>query len=292
MMRWLALLLLTACAQAPVQTPNPPDWARYENQRPVVIQGYDGDAMEPFLSRDGRALFFNNSNAPGQQTDLHWAERLDDSTFAYRGPVALANSAALDGVVSISADGRFCFISLRSYEETLGSVYCANWDHNAVSRPELQREVSRHTLGRVVFDLEISNSGDTLIVADGEFRGGPIPASADLRLARWRDGSFQLSPADDALFAAINTDALEYAAGLSADGLTLAFTRAEGRPPFIRTRVWIARRDTLDRAFGPPVRIDAIAGDQIEGPTFSPNGDAIYYHRRTNGRHSIWCVSR
>lgn len=33
----------------------------------VTIQGYDGDAMEPFLSRDGRFLLFNNRNDPPEK---------------------------------------------------------------------------------------------------------------------------------------------------------------------------------------------------------------------------------
>lgn len=288
-MRWVAVFLLAACLQAPAQ--EPPDWARFRSPQPVAIQGYDGEAMEPFLTRDGAVLFFNNSNAPDAQTDLHWAERIDDLTFRYRGPLVGANSAALDGVASMALD-RFCFISTRSYEATLGSVYCTQWTEGAIGAPELQRDVSVRVRGRIMFDLEISADGEQLVVADGEFRGGVLPASADLRLARWRDGRFVLAPEDDTTFAALNTDALEYAAALSADGLTLAFTRAEGRLPFVRTGIWIARRSSPDDRFGAPVRVEAIEGGLVEGPTFSPDGAAIYYHRKTAGRHSIWRVSR
>src|SRR5690348_17976129 len=105
----LALLLLAACAApAPAE---PPSWARYAAPQPVMLEGYDGDAMEPFLSRDGRTLFFNNRNDPTDQTDLHWAERIDDTHSRYRGKIDGANSDALDGVATMSTTNRFCFIS-------------------------------------------------------------------------------------------------------------------------------------------------------------------------------------
>ena len=289
-LRWATILFLSACAQAP--QPAAPEWARFTHPEPVVIQGYDGDAMEPFLARDGSTLFFNNSNAPDAQTDLHWAERVNDTTFVYRGRIDGANSPALDGVASLSAAGRLCFISTRSYEATLSTVYCSTWREGAADAPSLQREASVHIRGRLMFDLEQSASGSELVVADGEFRGGPAPATADLRLARWRDGRFALSAADDTMFSALNTPALEYAAGLSADGLTLAFTRLEGHMPFIRTNIWIARRSAVNAAFDAPVRIDAIDGDWVEGPTFSSDDRAIYYHRKVGDHYSIWRVSR
>ena len=37
--------------------------------------------MEQFVSRDGRYLVFNDRNDPGLNTELHYAERIDDLTF-------------------------------------------------------------------------------------------------------------------------------------------------------------------------------------------------------------------
>lgn len=285
-----AVLLLSACAQA--SHPAGPEWAHFAHPEPVVIQGYDGDAMEPFLTRDGSTLFFNNSNAPDAQTDLHWAERIDDTTFRYRGRIDGANSTALDGVASVSAAGRLCFISTRAYEATLSTVYCSTWRNGAADTPSPQRDVSVHIRGRLMFDLEQSASGSELVVADGEFRGGPAPASADLRLARWRDGRFVLSAEDDAMFRALNTSALEYAAALSSDNLMLAFTRLEGHMPFVHTSIWIARRSALNAPFDAPVRLDTIDGNFVEGPTFSPDDNAIYYHRKVGDHYAIWRVTR
>src|SRR5262245_8811408 len=52
----------------------------YVNERPVSIEGYDGEAMEPFLTRDGRYLFFNSRNDTND-TNLYFARRKDDATF-------------------------------------------------------------------------------------------------------------------------------------------------------------------------------------------------------------------
>jgi len=37
---------------------------------PVTITGHSGDEMEPFISKDGRYLFFNNRNDPAAALQL------------------------------------------------------------------------------------------------------------------------------------------------------------------------------------------------------------------------------
>jgi hypothetical protein len=43
----------------------------FSGPRAVEIVGYRDHAMEPFVSRDGRYLLFNNRNDPSENTDLH-----------------------------------------------------------------------------------------------------------------------------------------------------------------------------------------------------------------------------
>jgi hypothetical protein len=284
-----ALTLAVACAQpAP---PMPPRWAEFSEPQPVRILGYNGDAMEPFLSRDGQTLFFNNRNHPPERTDLHWAERVDDLTFRYRGRVDGANSDHLDGVATLSRNGRFCFVSPRTYFETLASVYCGQWTGRRVENASLQRGLSDNVLGRLIFDVEIAASGESVVFADGVFDGGPAPTRADLRAGAWRGGGLVLAPERDATLRALNTSALEYAPALSSDELTIAFTRAEGRPPFVQFGIWLARRERLDEPFGPPVRIEAIRGGLFEAAAFSPDDRALYYHRLERERYSLWRVA-
>lgn len=252
----------------------------------MTIAGYAGEAMEPFLSRDGRTLFFNNRNDPGVQTDLHWAVRTGPAAFRYRGPVAGANSAALDGVPTLAGE-RFCFISTRSYERTLGTVYCGQWRDGRAANVTLQRAAGPRVRGEVVFDVELAADGATLVLAQGRFDGGAVPSTGDLRLARRQPGGFALDAAADATFAAVNTRALEYAAALSADGRTLAFTRVGGWGPFARPRIWLARRAGPAGAFGAPVQLPGL-GDFVEAASFAPDGRSFIYHRRVNGRFELW----
>ena len=256
---------------------------------PVTLLGYDGDAMEPFVTRDGEYLFFNNRNGPKDQTDLHWAQRINDLAFRYRGRVDGANSAELDGVPSMSAAGRFCHISTRAYRETLATVFCGTWREGRLTGSTLQTKASPHVPGDLIFDAEVSASGNTLVVAQGRFRGAGFPQTADLRQARWNGVEFILTPGDDHLFARLNTKALEYAPALSANGLTLAFTRLEGSGPFARSSFWLAKRKTTTEPFGVPIKIKTDQGF-VEAPTFSADGTMIYDHRRIAGRYSIWRV--
>src|SRR3989442_15286970 len=105
-----ALLVLAACSNAPTV---PLDDPEFGEPKRVTIAGYSGDAMEPFLTRDGSILLFNNRNDPPSETDLHWAERIDDLNFVYRGKLQGANSAGLDAWTAV--------------EETVNIYFVTNW---------------------------------------------------------------------------------------------------------------------------------------------------------------------
>jgi len=73
----------------------------------VTIRGYDGDAMEPFITKDGLYLLFNNRNDPRTNTNLHFAARVDGLTFQYRGEIKGVNTPVLEGVPSLDR-GAIC----------------------------------------------------------------------------------------------------------------------------------------------------------------------------------------
>ena len=67
---WLVGAAVMAFSAALSVSPNPdPDPAdtSFEAPRAVVLRGYGGDAMEPFVTRDGRWLLFNTRNGPRDQ---------------------------------------------------------------------------------------------------------------------------------------------------------------------------------------------------------------------------------
>ena len=95
----------------------------FANPMRVTIVGYSDDAMEPFISRDGRYLFFNNSNDPlgRHQPALRRAHRR--SHLSISRPLGGVNTSALEAVASEADDGTFYFISNRSYATTMATIY-------------------------------------------------------------------------------------------------------------------------------------------------------------------------
>src|SRR5688572_32714896 len=97
--RWLGsvvLLIAAGCQSGAPTAPRADQYHGFGTPQPVRIAGYDGPAMEPFLTRDGRYLLFNNSNDPRVNTNLHYARRIDDLNFQYLGELQGANTSALD----------------------------------------------------------------------------------------------------------------------------------------------------------------------------------------------------
>jgi hypothetical protein len=111
----------------------------FRNPRRVTIQGYQGDAMEPFLTRDGRYLLFNNSNDPAVDTNLQYAERIDDLRFVYKGEIDGVNTPALEGVPTIDRNGTLYFVSTRSYAVTLSTLFRGRFDRGRVSTVRRRR---------------------------------------------------------------------------------------------------------------------------------------------------------
>ena len=284
----LALALaLAACGSQRSATPAPAEYHGFGAPQRVAIRGYSGDAMEPFITRDGRYLFFNNRNDPRVDTNLHYAERIDDVTFAFRGELQGANSKVLDAVPSMDRDGNLYFISTRSYFQTLSTLYRGRFDAGSVSGIELVPGVSLRRAGALIFDAEISPGGDVLFMADGEFAGGEVPKSADIAVAV-RDGAgFRRHPASAEFMRNVNTGALEYAPAVSADLLELFFTRAAPG----EVAIYRSHRASRDEPFGVPERVAAITGF-AEAPTLSADGRSLYYPRLEANRYVIYRISR
>lgn len=277
----LAALLLAAPA------PRAAAEGEFTDPHPVRVLGYSGDVMEPFISRDGRCLLFNDSNAPGRDTNLHYAERIDDLTFDYRGPLAGANSPALDAVASLDRDGRLVFVSTRSHPITLSTLYQGRFADGAVTGVRLVDGVSRQLPGWVNFDAELSADGETLYFVDGRFGPHPLPKEADLVIAEKRGEAFERRADSGTLLARVNTTDLEYAPAVSADGLELFFTRHDGAS----TRIFRAARSSADEPFGAPAPV-AAAGGFVEAPALSPDGRSLYYHRRVGGKFVLYRLTR
>src|SRR5687767_1334188 len=166
-----SLWVLLGCSQRPADSGSKPtpEYRAFGAPERVVIRGYDGDAMEPFVTKDGRYLLFNNRNDPRIDTNLHFARRFDALTYQYGGALKGANTPALEGVPSVDRAGNLFFVSTRSYKETLSTLYRGSFVDGTVSGVRLVGGVSRRQPGIVMFDAEIAADGSTLFVVDGEF---------------------------------------------------------------------------------------------------------------------------
>ena len=285
------LLFVAACgprSPGPVAT-DAPEERGFGELRCLTIAGYSGDAMEPFITRDGQYLLFNSSNAPDAQTDLY-AARLDSAGASARlvGPLTDVNSPALDGVPTVSAAGVLYFVSLRSYASTTATIHAAQFADGTARDPVLVLGLPKEP-GTVHFDVEVSADGRTLVYSRGAFRGRPVPERADLEVAIGEGSRFTHSQSASAVLALVNTpDALEYAAALSADGRELFFTRLKAG----QAAIYRATRDAPDTAvFGRPARVAAIEGF-AEAPALSPTGQFLYFHRSTPDGFRICRVRR
>jgi Tol biopolymer transport system component len=281
-------LALTACQSAgTVGAQKEREYTAFGNPERITIRGYSGHAMEPFVTRDGRYLFFNNSNDPSVNTNLHYAERINDLAFEYKGEVAGVNTQALEGVPTMDKNGAFYFVSTRSYRETLSTIYQGRFSNGAVTGVKIVEGISEKAPGRVNFDVEVSADGRTFYFVDGVFSGKPTPDKADIAIAVRGDAGFRRLSGSAELLKNVNTDDLEYAACISPDELELFFTRVGKNGPAI----YRSTRKNVTQPFDPPERVAAIRGF-VEAPALSPDGRSLYYHLKEGERFVIYRVSR
>jgi len=267
------------------------EYKLFAGEQRVTIRGYDGDAMEPFITRDGRWLLFNNRNEKPQNTNLHYAERVDDLTFEYKGEIKGVNTPSLEGVPTLDRAGNLFFVSNRSYEKTLCTIYRGRFAEGLVSGVEIVPGVSRLQGGIVNFDVEISSDGNTLYFVDGDFKSLSPPKSAVIVIAERRGAEFVRMSRSAEILKNVNTQKLQYAAAISEDGLELFFNRLDrnAKPPI--PQIFRTERKHIADPFDVPQKIAAITGF-AEGPTLSSDGCSLYYHKMRDGKFSIFRVTR
>ncbi|MBC7887902.1 MAG: hypothetical protein H7Z13_08425 [Ferruginibacter sp.] len=259
----------------------------------VEINGFSGNIMEPFLSRDGNVLLFNNLNSTPENTNLHWATKINDTTFQYKGEIAGVNTMSLEAVPTLDNSGNLYFVSDRNYAATVSTLYQCSFSNGSATGVQLIDGVSKLKAGWVNFDIEVSASGQSLYFVDAQFDKNANPATADLVIAGKNGAGFQRSSKSSALLKNINTeDALEYAACISANELVLYFTRIQ--LPFTVTtspEIFVSTRQHTDAAFGIPSKIKSIAGF-AEAPTIAPDQRTLYYHQKEDDKFVLYLVRK
>jgi hypothetical protein len=253
----------------------------------VTILGYSGDAMEPFISRNGQVIFFNNLNDPAVNTNLFYANRINDTLFEFKGEITGANSSALDAVATMDNKGNFYFVSTRSYSQTFSTIYTGTFQNGNLNNITLLPGVSKEEAGYVNFDVEVSADGNTLYFVDAKFDNAGQPQTATLAMAEKTATGFKRISNSGELLENINSDMLVYAAGISDDELTLFFTRVPQISSSAIPRIYYATRNNKSAPFNNPHEITTIPGF-VEAATVA--GDSlVYFHKKENNQFGLYC---
>ncbi len=278
----------------------------YNDPQPVMVLGYDATKgiMEPFITRDGQYLLFNNGNAAHstegkkRDPDLHHAQRMNDHTFQYLGKIRGANSSMVDGAPSLDQNNRLFFISPRAYKEKRSTIHTGIFKNGEATDVGLvSGDISPNKPGWLNMDAEISADGKTLYYTVNQWNTDfNVPKTSNLHVAQWIGGRFERLDDSDKIFRNINTEELEYAPSLSADQLELSFTRSRiiiknGNFRGMVSRILVASRQSLKEPFGEPRWIRTITG-LVEGPTFTPDKKILYYHKQEAGTFRLYGVRR
>src|SRR4029077_20057956 len=106
------------------------------------------------------------------------------------------------------------------------------------------------------------------------------------------DGAeFKRDPRSSEVLKQVNVGALNYAIAISADGLEMFFTRVEKMPATVPPVILRTTRKSVTEPFGPPQTIAGISGF-VEAATLTNDGKTLYFHKKENERHVIYCVAR
>ncbi len=285
--------------------------AVFANPQPVSIvnlpMGDSGTPIsteEPFVSRDGRFLFFNTGDRENHK-DLHFAE-WKSGQWHYRGEMGpdVNTPSEVEGNPTMDADYNFLYIDSSTQTMARKSHFYPITGKLGALRevkgiPE--REVKPFKRFQGNMGVEVSADGDTLYFsrATWQMRGfslGPFEDS-DILFSQRREGKYVYDEAEaKRVMQYINTPDMEYAASISADGLELFFTRLpleDLKKGKVHSWIMRAVRSNQMETFGMPEIIAAIgSSDFVEGPSVTTDGKELYYHKRVGEKFRLYKVTR
>jgi hypothetical protein len=265
----------------------------YGNDIKVTINGFTADAMEPHISPDGNALFFNSLNN-GITTSLYYAAKVNDSTFNLVGLMPVVNETVtpyLNAVASLDTADNFYWVSLRGYPGDIHNLHRVRF---ATSGPtnfgRVYGNFNVNAPGYLIMDAAISYEGDYLYYCNAYFNSCAfgLPCSSRLGVAqKVNDSTFNHLPNTNAIFANVNdTSYIVYAPVVTPDGLELYFTRAAVGVP--QTEICVSVRSNTLSAFSTPTVIITSFNNAPEGPSITTNKNILYYHKKSGGVYTIF----
>jgi len=284
----------------------------FKNPQPVEIYGLPKGAgathlstEEPFVSRDGRFLFFNTGENENNK-DLHYAEWVDNK-WVYRSPIGpnVNNSKEVQGNPTMDENYNFLYVDsgiksmvrIAKFSPDNGELHSLR-DFDGVPNREIKL-IAQKVYGNM--GVEVSANGDYVFFSRAiwDLNGLAIGKllGSDILFAEKREGKYVYNHAEaKRIMKRINTSDLEYAASISSDGLELFFTRlalADYTTGNIRSKIMRSMRTSLSQPFSNPEVIDVIgSSDFVEGPAISGDGKELYYHKHDGKKFRLYKVTR
>lgn len=265
----------------------------YGNDIKVTVNGFTVDAMEPHISPDGNALFFNSLNSGGT-TSLYYAAKVNDSTFNLAGLMPVVNETVtpyLNAVASIDTSDTFYWVSLRGYPSNINNLHRVTFGTTGPTNfGRVYGNFNINTPGYLIMDAAISYEGNYLYYCNAYFNSCAfgLPCSSRMGVAqKVNDSTFNYLPNTNSIFANVNdTSYIVYAPVVTPDGLELYFTRALVGVP--QTEICVSVRSTTLSAFSTPTVIITSFNNAPEGPTLTTNKNILYYHKKSGGVFTIF----
>lgn len=272
----------------------------YVNDIPVTINGLTFDAMEPFISADGNALFFNSLN-DGINTSLYYAGKVNDSTFNLVGAVPIVNQPSpphLDAVASLDTANNFYWISTRNYPADFDNVHRIRFLTSGYTNfGRVLGNFYIYAPGWLIMDAAINYSGDQLYYCNARFNsscyGGGAPCRSAIGIAKKvNDSTFNKISNSGTLLANVNdtSNYIVYAPQLSKDGLELYYTRL--LIGSYDTEVCVSVRADSSSAFGVPSVLISAPGSFVEAATITTDKTKLYYHKKVGSQYKIFLKNR
>jgi hypothetical protein len=266
-------------------------------EKVVAINGLIFDAMEPFISPNGKYLFFNNLN-DGVNTKLYYASKVNDSTFTYIGELLGANQVTpphLDAVADLDSLANFYWTSTRDYPVELNNLFHGTFSNGSISNiGRVKGDFNMNTPGWLVMDHDISLDGQFLYFNNTRFDDPSCqgPCETIIGIAqKVNDSTFNTLPNSSAILQTINDVNYKfYAPCISSDNLEIYYTRFPSGTITSTTQFEICvavRSSPIDNFSAPIVLFAESIGELIEAPTLTVDKQIMYYHKKTANSHKI-----
>ncbi|MBC8143933.1 MAG: PD40 domain-containing protein, partial [bacterium] len=234
-----------------------------------------GTELGPVIAPDGRTLFYTRGGSDGDQ-DI-WFSRVDSSgdwSSAERMPYPLTNRFN-NFVESVTPDGNTLLIGGRylGYSAIVTGLSMTHRTLTGWREPEALRIRNYYSRSKSVSSC-LGSDGQTLVMSlDREGGAG----QQDLHVSFRRDDGEWTEPLN--LDTVVNTNAIDFAPFLAADGVTLYFS-SKGHGGFGEADIFVTRRlDSTWRNWSTPENLGAtINSDEWDAYYVIPaSGEYVYF---------------